>query len=149
MNFPLSFGVNCSTREKHGFGSQTWWSPGISIRMEAHLAFSGCCWLTFNITERGEVESQVPYMHIWPPANVRGGRSHTLILASLTQKHYKGAEQRVSISAAKGKARLPERNVLGCHRLRTSFFNRLEFRLRSVLYDVQWILHEAGARKLL
>lgn len=47
--------------------------------MVAGHAFSGCRSLTFNITERREVESQVPYMHIWPLANVRGGRSHTLL----------------------------------------------------------------------
>lgn len=51
--------------------------------MVAGHAFSRCRLLTFNITERRAVESQVPYMHIWPLANVRGRRSHTLLLTLL------------------------------------------------------------------
>lgn len=79
----LSNAFNCPTQEKHGFQSQEWSSAGVSITIVAGHAFSGCRSLTFNITERWEVESQVPYMHIWPPANVRGGRSRTLLLTLL------------------------------------------------------------------
>lgn len=79
----LSNAFNCPTQEKHAFQSQKWSSAGVSIRMVAGHAFSGWRSLTFNITERWEVESQVPYMHIWPPANVRGGRSCTLLFTLL------------------------------------------------------------------
>lgn len=81
----LSHAFNCPTQEKHGFQSQKWSTAGVSIRMVAGNAFSGCRSMTFNITERWEVESQVPDMHIWPPANVRGGRSRALLLTLLQE----------------------------------------------------------------
>lgn len=75
---PFSAALTGKRGDKRGFwGGRRDKSPGGSIRTEAHLASSGCCSLTFNITERREVQSQVPYMHICPPANVRGGRSCT------------------------------------------------------------------------
>lgn len=95
---------NCPTQEKQSSQSQKWSSPGVSIRMVASHAFSGCRSLTFNITERREVESQVPYMHIWPLANVRGGRSHALLLTLLqgcTVHSIPQLAHRVAIRSAK------------------------------------------------